>query len=32
LIAVFLSVLIVAGVTSIGTTLTAFFQSLTAWV
>jgi pilus assembly protein Flp/PilA len=32
LIAVFLSVLILVGVTSIGTTLTAFFQSLSAWV
>ena len=32
MIAVFLSILIVAGVTSIGSTLKTFFGSLAAWV
>jgi Flp pilus assembly pilin Flp len=32
MIAVFISILIVAGASSIGTKLTAFFQSLQAWV
>jgi len=32
LIAVFLSILIVAGVTSIGSTLTGFFQSIATWL
>ncbi len=32
MIAVFISILIVAGANSIGTKLTAIFQSLQAWV
>jgi Flp pilus assembly pilin Flp len=32
MIAGFISILILVGVTSIGTTLTTFFQSLAAWV